>query len=47
MKEDDPNSSVFSFVIKKIDKRWTAMPFYPENTSEKDLKDFWERLKGI
>ena len=47
MKEDDPNSSVFSFVIKKIDKRWTAMPFYPENTSENDLKDFWERLKGI
>jgi inner membrane protein len=47
MDENDPNSSVFSFSIRKENKRWIAAPFYPENPNEKDLTNFWDRLKGI
>ena len=47
MDEKDPNSSVFSFTIKKDNERWIAAPFYPKNPSEKELANFWNRIKGI
>lgn len=47
MDENDPNSSVFSFLIREENERWIATPFYPENLSEKELTNFWNRLKGI
>jgi hypothetical protein len=47
MNEEDPNSSVFNFKIKKKNQRWMAQPFYPKDVKEKDLSAFWERLKGI
>jgi len=47
MDENDPNSSVFSFSIRKENERWIAAPFYPKNPNEKDLANFWNRLKGI
>ena len=47
MNEEDPNSSVFNFKIKKKKQRWMAQPFYPKEVKEKDISAFWERLKGI
>ena len=44
--EDDPNSSVFSFTIKKEGERWNALPFQGKPPSSEDLKIFWERIKG-
>ena len=47
MNEEDPNSSVFNFKIKKKKQRWMAQPFYPKEVKEKDISAFWKRLKGI
>ena len=47
MDENDPNSSVFSFSIEKVNERWIAAPFYPENPDEDDVLNFWNRIKGI
>ena len=44
--EDDPNSSVFSFTIRKDGERWNALPFQGKPPSSEDLKIFWERIKG-
>jgi inner membrane protein len=47
MDENDPNSSVFSFSIEKVNERWIAAPFYPVNPDEEDVLNFWNRIKGI
>ncbi|MFL0352816.1 metal-dependent hydrolase [Xanthomarina sp. GH4-25] len=43
---EDPNSSIFSFTIKKKGERWNALPFYGRPPSSEDLNVFWKRLKG-
>ena len=42
----DPNSSVFSFIIKKEGERWNALPFSGKPPSSEDLSVFWNRIKG-
>lgn len=46
LNEDDPNSSVFSFTIKKEGERWNTLPFEGKPPSSEDLRVFWERIKG-
>jgi inner membrane protein len=47
MDEEDSNSSVFSFLIKKENNNWMLQPIYMDQPNEKNFKDFWNRLKGI
>jgi inner membrane protein len=47
MNENDPNSSVFKFMISKKEDRWEAAPFYDSDVNKADLDAFWTRLKGI
>ena len=44
---DDPNSSVFSFTLKKNKDRWDIIPFYGAAPSKEDLETFKKRIKGI
>lgn len=44
--KDDANKSVFSFIIKKENNRWNALPFDGKAPSSEDLEYFWNRLKG-
>jgi len=46
LNENDPNSSIFSFTIKKEGERWNALPFNGKPPSSEDLKVFWNRIKG-
>ncbi len=46
LNEDDPNSSVFSFTIKKEGERWNTLPFNGKPPSSEDLKVFFDRIKG-
>ncbi len=46
LNENDPNSSIFSFTIKKEGERWNALPFDGKPPSSEDLKVFWKRIKG-
>ncbi|WP_412985589.1 metal-dependent hydrolase [Pontimicrobium sp. IMCC45349] len=46
LNESDPNSSVFSFTIKKEGERWNALPFEGKPPSSEDLSVFWKRIKG-
>jgi inner membrane protein len=43
---EDPNSSIFSFTVKKEGERWNALPFNGKSPSSEDLSVFWKRLKG-
>ena len=45
--EDDPNSSVFSFIIYKQGIRGNAMPFEGKPPNNEDLSQFIDRIKGI
>lgn len=45
--EDDSNSSIFSFSIKKKAERWIALPLSTRELDGKDLEKFWNRVKGI
>tara|TARA_B110000003_G_C16560966_1_gene500403 strand:- start:198 stop:1220 length:1023 start_codon:yes stop_codon:yes gene_type:complete len=45
--EEDSNSSVFSFLIKKENNNWMLQPIYMDQPNEKNFEDFWNRLKGI
>ena len=47
MDENDPNSSIFKFIITKTDDRWEAAPFYTSDLSEDAFDAFWTRIKGI
>ncbi|MCH3880874.1 MULTISPECIES: metal-dependent hydrolase [Tenacibaculum] len=47
LNSNDPNSSVFSFTLKKEGKRWDIIPFYGATPSKEDLENFKERIKGI
>ena len=47
MNENDPNSSIFKFMISKKGDRWEAAPFYDSDVNKADLDVFWTRLKGI
>lgn len=47
LNESDPNSSVFSFTIKKEGERWNTLPFEGKPPSSEDLSMFWERIKGL
>ena len=47
MDEEDSNSSVFSFLIKKENNNWMLQPIHMDQPKEKDFEDFWNRLKGI
>ncbi len=44
--KNDANKSVFSFIIKKENDRWNALPFDGKAPSSEDLYFFWNRLKG-
>ena len=46
LNSDDPNSSVFSFIIKKEGERWNALPFSGKPPSSEDMSMFWNRIKG-
>ena len=46
LNENDPNSSLFSFTIKKEGARWNVLPFNGKPPSSEDLKIFWTRIKG-
>ncbi|TYA59303.1 metal-dependent hydrolase [Formosa maritima] len=43
---EDPNSSIFSFSVKKEGERLNGLPFYGKPPSSEDLSVFWKRLKG-
>lgn len=45
--ENDLNSSVFKFKIKKSTNGWDAIPFYVEEPNREDFQLFWTRLKGL
>lgn len=47
MNENDPNSSIFKFIITKKEDRWEAQPFYASDLGEDAFDAFWTRLKGI
>ena len=44
---DDPNSSVFSFTLKKEGNRWDINPFEGTTPTKKDFEAFKKRIKGI
>ena len=46
LNSDDPNSSVFSFIIKKEGERYNALPFSGKPPSSEDMSVFWNRIKG-
>lgn len=43
---DDPNSSVFSFLLKEKGKRWDIEPFIGIKPKAGDMAKLWERIKG-
>lgn len=43
---DDPKSSVFSMYLFKDGNRLNMKDFEPEEPKRKDVKQFWERIKG-
>lgn len=47
LNSEDPNSSVFSFIIYKDKQRWNSIPFRGRPPSSEDLIVFWERIKGV
>ncbi len=44
---NDPNSSVFSFTLKKEGNRWNINPFEGTQPSKEDFNTFVKRIKGI
>ncbi|MFL2621051.1 MAG: metal-dependent hydrolase [Flavobacteriaceae bacterium] len=47
MDENDINSSVFRFLIKKTNQEWDSIPFETKAPDKRSFQDFWTRLKGI
>lgn len=47
MDENDTNSSVFRFLIKKTNQEWDSIPFEPKAPDKSSFLEFWTRLKGI
>ena len=47
MDENDINSSVFRFLIKKTNQEWDSIPFEAKVPDKRSFQDFWTRLKGI
>jgi len=47
MDENDSDSSVFRFLIKKTNQEWDFIPFEVEAPDKKSFQEFWNRLKGI
>ena len=47
MDENDINSSVFRFLIKKTNQEWDSIPFEAKTPDKRSFQDFWTRLKGI
>jgi len=47
MDENDPNSSIFSFIIKNDKENWNIFPSNIEKPEKNNLRNFWSRLKGI
>ena len=47
MNSSDPNASVFSFIIKKEDVRWNAIPFEGPPIEKRDFEEFLKRIRGI
>ena len=47
MDENDTNSSVFRFLIKKTNQEWDSVPFEAKAPNNSSFQEFWTRLKGI
>jgi inner membrane protein len=47
MDENDTNSSVFRFLIKKTNQEWDSIPFESKVPDKSSFLEFWIRLKGI
>jgi hypothetical protein len=47
MDENDTNSSVFRFLIKKTNQEWDSIPFEAKAPDKSSFLEFWIRLKGI
>ena len=47
MDENDTNSSVFRFLIKKTNQEWDSVPFEAKAPDKRSFHKFWNRLKGI
>lgn len=47
MDENDTNSSVFRFLIKKTNQEWDSVPFEVKAPDKRSFHKFWNRLKGI
>ena len=47
MDENDPNSSIFSFIIKNDNVNWNIFPSNIKKPEKNNLINFWSRLKGI
>ena len=47
MDENDPNSSIFSFIIKNDNVNWKIFPSNIKKPEKNNLINFWSRLKGI
>ncbi len=46
LNEEDSNSSVFSFELAKVGKRWDILPMYGAAPSKEDFNKFIERIYG-